>query len=162
MRHELIDIQDGLIARFCLKCKAPISGRPNKIYCSANCRKRSSEPTRNSFYSPTKRRENMEFFDRAKRLAEDLYQTRPPERLGYMKDLIEYARHGGDSQLKDILCNRILLKPHPVHDRHLFYRRSRSYLTIAQAASNYCKRFWRANVRCVVYGLAQEPSDGTG
>ena len=91
MRHELIDIQDGLIVRFCLRCKAPISGRPNKIYCSANCRKRSSEPTRNSFYSPTKRRENMEFFDRAKRLTEDLYQTRPPERLGYMKDLIEYA-----------------------------------------------------------------------
>ena len=116
MRHELIDIQDGLIVRFCLRCKAPISGRPNKIYCSANCRKRSSEPTRNSFYSPTKRRENMEFFDRAKRLTEDLYQTRPPERLGYMKDLIEYARHGDDAQLKDILCNRILVKPHPVHD----------------------------------------------
>ena len=104
----------------------------------------------------------MEFFDRAKRLAEDLYQTRPPERLGYMKDLIEYARHGDDAQLKDILCNRILLKPHPVHDRHLFYRRSRSYLTIAQAASNYCKRFWHANVRCVVYELATEPPDGTG
>ena len=74
----------------------------------------------------------------------------------------EHARHGGDAQLKDILCNRILLKPHPVHDRHLFYRRSRSYLTIAQAASNYCKRFWHANVRCVVYGFVQEPPDGTG
>ena len=66
-----------------------------------------------------------------------------------------------DAQLKDILCNRILVKPHPVHDRHLFYRRSRSYLTIAQAASNYCKRFWHANVRCVVYGFAKEPPDGT-
>ena len=47
----------------------------------------------------------MEFFDRAKRLAEDLYQTRPPERLGYMKELTEYARHGGDAQLKDILSS---------------------------------------------------------
>ena len=102
----------------------------------------------------------MEFFDRAKRLTEDLYQTRPPERLGYMKDLIEYARHGDDAQLKDILCNRILLKPHPVHDRYLFYRRSRSYLTIAQAASNYCKRFWQADVKKVVYNKVPEPETG--
>ena len=48
----------------------------------------------NSQLSPTKRRENTEFFDRALRLAEELYKTIPSQRLGVMKDLIDYARTG--------------------------------------------------------------------
>ena len=84
----------------------------------------------------------------------------PAERLGFVKDLIDHARAGGDAQLRDILSNIKLLRPHPLEDRHLFHRRSRSYLTIAQAASRYCRRFWKANLREVGYGRAPEPPTG--
>ena len=77
-----------------------------------------------------------------------------------MKKLIDHARRGGDAQLRDILSNYKLLRPHPLEDRHLFHRRSRSYPTIAQAASRYCRRFWKADVREVVYGRAPQPPTG--
>ena len=146
--------------RRCPKCNNPVTGRPNKIYCSSNCRKRANEFTRNSFCSVTKRRENAEFFDRAKRLAEELYTIPPSKRLGFMKNLIDHARRGGDAQLRDILSNYKLLRPHPLEDRHLFHRRSRSYLTIAQVASRYCRRFWKADVREVVYNRVPDPPTG--
>jgi hypothetical protein len=146
--------------RLCPQCKSPVTGRPNKVFCNSNCRKRYSEPTRNSFSSATKRRENREFFDRAMRLAEELYGIPPNQRLGFMKDLIDYARLGEDRQLQDILSNYVLLHPNPYTDPHLFPKRSRAYCTITQAASNYCKRFWKSDVKLVVYNRVPEPYDG--
>ena len=113
MRHELFDVIESDEIRQCPNCKAKVSGRPNKIYCSSNCRKRGTETKRNSQFSPTKRRENLEFFDRALRLAEELYKTPPANRLGFMKDLIHYARTGEDRGLRNILCNPMLLRPTP-------------------------------------------------
>ena len=84
----------------------------------------------------------------------------PAQRLGYMKSLIDLARSGEDIRLRDILSNYKLLHPHPINDTHLFYRGNRVYLTIAQEASRYCKRFWKANVKDVVYGRAPEPPTG--
>ena len=127
---------------------------------NANCRKRHSELTRNSYISPTKRRENREFFDRALRLGEELYAVPPNQRLGFMKDLIDHARLGEDAQLRDILSNYVLLRPHPYYDTHLFPKHSRAYCTIAQAASNYCKKFWKADVKLVVYNRVPQPYDG--
>ena len=146
--------------RLCPQCNAEVTGRPNKTFCTTNCRKRHSEPTRNSYSSPTKRRENREFFDRALRLGEELYAIPPNQRLGLMKDLIDHARLGEDRQIQDILSNYVLLYPNPYQDFHLFPKRSRSYCTIAQAASNYCKRFWRKDVRLVVYNKVGYPYDG--
>jgi hypothetical protein len=54
------------LQRLSPQCSSAVTGRPNKIFCTANCRKRHSELTRNSYTSPTKRRENREFFDRAR------------------------------------------------------------------------------------------------
>ena len=68
--------------RLCPQCGSAVTGRPNKIFCTPNCRKRHSEPTSNSVCSPTKRRENQELFDRALRLGEELYATPPEQRLG--------------------------------------------------------------------------------
>ena len=96
MRHELFDVIESDEIRQCPNCKAKVSGRANKIYCSSNCRKRGTETKRNSQFSPTKRRENLEFFDRALRLAEELYKTPPPQRLEFMRDLMHYARTGED------------------------------------------------------------------
>ena len=154
MLHEVIEVFDTERVRQCPYCREVITGRPNKIFCSTNCRKR------NSFCSPTKRRENLEFFDRALRLAEVLYQTPPNQRLGFMKDLIDYARMGDDCELRNILCNPILLRPNPYTLSVLFYKRSRAYCTISQAASNYCKRFWRANIQNVVFCKVSEPETG--
>ena len=148
------------LQRLCPQCSSAVTGRPNKIFCMPNCRKRHSEPTRNSYISPTKRRENREFFDRALRLGEELYAVPPNQRLGFMKDLIDHARLGEDAQLRDILSNYVLLRPHPYYDTHLFPKHSRAYCTIAQAASNYCKKFWKADVKLVVYNRVPQPYDG--
>ena len=128
-----------------------MTGRPNKIFCTSNCRKRYSEPTRNSYTSPTKRQENRAVFDRALGLGQELYAVLPNQRLGLMKNLIDHARLGEDCQLQNILSNYKLLHPHPYHDTQLFPKYSRFYCTIAQATSNYYKRFWHADVRLVIY-----------
>ena len=125
--------------RLCPQCSSAVTGRPNKIFCTPNCRKRHSEPTRNSYSSPTKRRENRDFFDRDLRLGEELYAVPPTQ---------------------DILSNYVLLHPHPYYDTHLFPKHSRAYCTIAQAASNYCKKFWKADVKLVVYNRVPQPYDG--
>ena len=91
--------------RMCPRCGTPVAGRPNKLYCTANCRKRHREGKRNAALSMAKRRENVELYDRAKRLTEMLYLTPPMERLGFMKDLIDIARAGQHAQLRDILSN---------------------------------------------------------
>ena len=84
----------------------------------------------------------------------------PAERLGFVKDLIDHARAGGDTQLRDILSNFKLLHPNPREDLFLFFRGKSHHLTIAQVASRYCRRFWKADVREVVYGRAPEPPTG--
>ena len=146
--------------RRCPRCGTPVSGRPNKIYCTANCRKRHREGKRNAALSMVKRRENAELYDRAKRLTEMLYLTPPLERLGFMKDLIDIARAGKDAQLRDILSNQILIKLSWSDKQKYLHRNCSDYCTISQAASNYCKRFWKTNVRDVVYGRAPEPPTG--
>ena len=125
-----------------------------------NCRKRYSEPKQNAANSPRKRRANMELFARARRLGEELYKVRPQDRLGFIQELIEEARNGDDSQLRDILSNYKLQHPHPFNDTHMFPKGSRSYCTIAQATRNYCKKFWKADVADVVYGRDSEPDTG--
>jgi len=60
--------------RYCPQCNNIFVGRANKKFCTSNCRKRHSEPKRNSQESRTKWRENAEFFDRALRLAEMFHQ----------------------------------------------------------------------------------------
>ena len=146
--------------RKCPRCGTAVSGRPNRVYCSSNCRKRHTEGKRNAALSMAKRRENTELCDRAKRLTEMLYLKPPLERLGFLKDLIDIARAGQDAQLRDILSNQTLIKVSWQEKQRFLHRNNSDYCTIAQAASNYCKRFWKANVRDVVYGRASEPPTG--
>ena len=146
--------------RKCPRCQEAVHGRSNKIFCSSNCRKRYNEPTRNSLFSVSKRRENMELFDRAMRLAECFYTTAPQFRLGFIKDIIDIAREGNDNQLRLILTNYCLLHPNPVQSPHLFFRRNRAYSTIAQVAQRYCKHFWKKDVKLVVYNKVPYPDDG--
>lgn len=143
----------------CLHCLKPFKYRKSKMYCSSNCRVYASRPKQNSQCSPTKRRKNLMFFDKAMRLAETLYSLPPQQRLGYIKNLIDEAR-AGNTGLREILSNHMLRHPDPNKDRWMFYRSSRAYCTIAQAAQNYCKRYWHQDVSDVVYCRCPEPPTG--
>lgn len=115
--------------------------------------------TQNGTESVTKRRHLIHRNDTAMVLAERLYSLPPGERLGYMQDLIQQAREG-DTWLREVLSNHRLIKPNPIYDRKLFYRRNLEYCTISQAAQNYCKRYWKANVWEVVHNKVPEPPTG--
>ena len=143
----------------CQYCKNPFIYRKSKKFCCSNCRVYACRPKQNSQCSPAKRRKNLMLYDTAMRLAEMLYSLPPHQRLGYMKTLIDKAR-AGDTKLRDILSNHTLRHPDPIKDRWLFYRGSRNYCTIAQAAQNYCKRFWHEDISDVVYCRCPEPPTG--
>jgi len=104
--------------RFCKHCKVSIAGRSNKIFCSANCRKRSSEGNKNSFVSYEKKNHNMRLFDSATRIAEMYFQMSPFERLGLMREYIILARQG-NGKMREVLSNEDVLKLLREIDVHL-------------------------------------------
>ena len=147
-------------ALFCCVCGATIqSQRSTKKYCGANCRQKANRNQQNSASSKTKARTNAELFDRAKRLAEELYASPPEKRLGFMQSLIAEAR-AGNTKLREVLTNQKLLRPNPIKEKHLFHRSDPTFCTIAQAAQYYCKRYWKANVADVAYNRVEEPEKG--
>ena len=94
----------------CLRCGSSFFYRSNKKFCTSNCRKRYSEHKANSECSIKKRTENGRLFERASRLGEEYYKTPPPERLGFLKDMIDLARSGEDPHLRLVLSNLVLLQ----------------------------------------------------
>lgn len=142
----------------CPVCGTEFTFKSNKKYCSKSCSRNATRPKQNSRKSPSKKNHNKRFFEEAKFLAECLYDLPPAERLGYMKDLVDRAR-AGDTRLREILSNYKLRRANP-EESWWFPRGSAEYLTIAQAAQNYCRRFWWANVSDVVYCRAREPDTG--
>lgn len=76
-----------------------------------------------------------------------------------MKELIDKARQG-DTFLREVLSNLILRRPNPKSDSWMFPWGRRNYCTIAQAAQNYCRKYWRANADDVVYCRVDEPPTG--
>ena len=147
-------------ALFCCVCGTTIqSQRSTKKYCSANCRQKANRNQQNSASSKTTARTNAEFFDRAKRLAEELYALPPEKRLGFIQSLIAASR-AGNTKLREVLTNQKLLRPNPLEEKHLFYRSEPTFCTIAQAAQYFCKRYWKANVADVAYNRVKEPDTG--
>lgn len=117
--------------------------RPNKVYCSKKCQQNASRGPRNRFESLEERKRNQNHYGRARWLAVGLYQTKPEERLGYMKQLVDSAR-SGDAQLRNIFTDHKLLHPDN-NERWLFYRNCPGqYKTISQAADLYCKKYMYA------------------
>ena len=152
----------GGIVRTCLYCKCKkdfVPRRKDMKFCHSNCRKAHSRGPQNSRYSRAKARHNTRFFETARRMGETLYSLPPQERLGHMKGLIDEARQG-NTQLRAILSNHKLIHPNPVSEFWLFPRSSWAFCTIAQAAQNYCKRYWHSDVADVVYGRVPEPDTG--
>lgn len=154
------------ITSTCPVCGRAFVYRSNKRVCSATCRKaqhrekdRRENPA-NASCSPSVRREQAEVFDLAMRLAETLYSLPPSRRLGYIEGLVQIARNGEHPKLRKVLTNPHLVKPNPV-EKHLFWRRSHAYCTIAQAANRYCLSSpWGASVQDVVRGKTPDPPTG--
>lgn len=142
----------------CTNCGAEFPYRSNKIYCSKSCGRHARRPKQSSKHSPTKKLDNKRFFEEARFLAETMYDLPPFERLGFMKELIDQAR-AGDTRLRELLSNYKLRRANP-HEAWWFPRGCREYCTISQAAQNYCRRFWKANVSDVVYCRVGEPETG--
>jgi hypothetical protein len=145
--------------RFCKHCKVSIAGRSNKIFCSANCRKRSSEGNKNSFVSYEKKNHNMRLFDSATRIAEMYFQMSPFERLGLMREYIILARQG-NGKMREVLSNEFLMDCKNDYGNPFRGKRGKSYGSLAQACETYCQYFWNASARDVVYKIVAEPEDG--
>ena len=88
-----------------------------------------------------------------------LYSTPVERRLGFMADLVRQAREGNPT-LRHILTNKYLLYAGADQSRLFYLGRPSCYFTIAQAADRYCRKYWKAGVRDVVYGRVEEPPTG--
>lgn len=150
----------------CPECGTAFPYRSNKRFCSPACRKAESQKRQrkanpvNAQNSPTTRHEQHEVYELADRLAETLYTKPPAERLGYIEELVQSARSGKHPRLRKIMTNPTFLYPNP-KDKHLFWRGTSAYCTIAQAADLYCRNSpWQASVTKVVRGQVPEPPTG--
>lgn len=150
----------------CPECDDDFPYRSNKTFCSASCRKASSQRDRrqrqpaNAGNSRSIRREQHEVFELASRMAETLYTMPPGQRLGYIEEIVQLARSGDCPQVRKILTMPALIRPNP-EKKHLFFRGCRSYCTISQAADLYCRSSpWNAGVVDVVRGEVPDPPTG--
>ena len=78
--------------------------RKTKKYCSDKCRVYDNRVPQNSKSSPTKRRENMEYFDRADYALELYRECGSNYREEWLQDYIDHPT------TKKILCNPKLLR----------------------------------------------------
>lgn len=150
----------------CPWCGNVFPFRSNKQFCSASCRKASSQKVRreqrpvNAANSPTTRREQHEAFQLATSLAKNLYEMPPYERLGYIEEIIQLGRSGKYPILRRVLTMPAFIRPNPL-DKHYFFRGCSAYCTISQAADRYCRSSpWNAGVAEVVRGEVPEPPTG--
>lgn len=139
--------------------------RKNQKFCCGKCRKlahqvkeRKKTP-RNSRQCREVYRDNIERLESLISLTEAFYATRPDERLGFIKDLVDKARQG-DRILRRLLTNKYFSRATYGERRWLFHRKAYTYPNVARAADNYCKRFWKARVEDVVRDNVPEPETG--
>lgn len=150
----------------CPQCGCEYPYRSNKRFCSAACRKASSQTAHrakhpvNAASSPVVHRHQHETFELAARMAETLYSMPPSRRLGYVEEVVQLTRRGDCPSLRRVLTMPKLIRPNP-SDKHLFFRRCSNYCTISQAADRYCRSSpWNAGVAEVIRGEVPEPPTG--
>ena len=100
----------------------------------------------------------MRLIDSASRIAE-LYFARPPfERLGMMRGYIALAKQG-NGKMREILSNEYLLDRKNNDGNPFKGKRGKSFGSLAQACEEYCRHYWKASAREVVYNIAPDPDD---
>lgn len=99
---QSIMMTDGTLN--CKHCDSPYTTRRStKLFCSDKCRVYHNRSTQNSQHSPTKRRENMEYFDRANYALELYRECGSNYREQWLQDYID------NPTTKKIVCNPSLL-----------------------------------------------------
>ena len=155
-----------LMTYICLLCGATFTGRSNSKFCSSKCRKQNYQQNDrvihklNAASSPTTKRQQLELFDSAMRLAESLYTLPPGYRLGYLEGLIQSARSGENPNVRRILTMPQLLNPKSDEPFKFWRRCPISYFTISQAADRYCIRYWKRGIIFVIRNPTYFPDTG--
>ena len=106
------------VEKLCKHCDNKItSKRSTKVFCSDNCRKDSSRPIQNAQSSPTKAREQMEYFDRVNYSYELYLNNRTQEqRDEWIQDYID------NPTTKKIVCNPALLNAKSINIAKIAHR----------------------------------------
>lgn len=125
--------------------------RSDQKFCTAGCRKNAhSRKERrkfphNSQFSPTKWRENLELFDRNRRLVE-LYAKKPNHeaRTKLVEEIIEVAE-SGHGQLRSLLINTKFLFPDK-RQSLLFCPGYENFGTISQICNRYSWTTWGCSI----------------
>lgn len=140
--------------------------RKTAKFCDPVCRKAAHEVTRrgirkrdsqNRRTSPEQARREDRFFEAHMRMCETYYCLPPMERPAYLFGLITQARQG-NSQIKRILTNHLLLRPSgQLQRRVIFWRAASNYPTIAQEANTFCKWHFGAGIKLVIENPSRKP-----
>ena len=89
----------------CLHCGGSFEAkRSTKKYCSTRCRQHHTRNTRNATESPSKAREQLEYYDRVKYSLELYYKCVPADRGAWVQSYID------NPTTKKIVCNPDLLR----------------------------------------------------
>jgi hypothetical protein len=111
--------------------------RSTAKYCSDNCRQSACRPRQNSFDSPTKRRTNLEYWDRALLGYDNLMKQMPISRAQWLQDYID------NPTSKCILCNPQLL----MSDRN----------NLAKIANRFTKTVYGVSIKTYMDEIRDSP-----
>lgn len=128
----------------CTVCGCFFNFRANKTYCSAKCRKKAFKKScqRDARYHintqsvDAKKRKEL-LYDLNSVLSERLYTMRPEARLGYIEEVLQYARTGACGLLTELLKNKKFQYPKTSNRRMFFRGQPRSYCSFPQACNRY-------------------------
>ena len=138
--------------------------RRDQKFCKAGCRslfgqrKARAQNAVNSRNSRSKRRTNLELFERMIFYTERYRRTRTCEQLGFLSDLVSAAR-AGDPKLRAVLLNPYFVEANNNDARKRLSRHRMKY-SIGKIVDLYCQHFWKASSYDVILGLVPEPDTG--
>lgn len=148
--NQAIPKQQGTL--LCPACQSAFQPRRrDQRFCSPGCRKtahsrkeRNTSP-HNSQFSPTKWRENLELFDRNRRLVE-LYAKKPNHeaRTKLLEEIISVAE-SGHGQLRSLLTNKKFIFPDK-RQPLLFCPGYERFGTISQLCNRYSWTTWGCSI----------------
>ena len=104
--------------KLCKNCNNQLKPkRSTKLFCSDNCRKNNSRPIQNAQSSPTKAREQMEYYDRVNYSYElYLYNRTQEQRDEWIQAYID------NPTTKRIVCNPALLNAKTINIAKIAHR----------------------------------------
>lgn len=117
-QSDFLEALSTPVEKLCKHCDKTItSKRSTKVFCSDNCRKRSSRPIQNAQSSPTKAREQREYYDRVN-YSYELYLDNST------RELRDYWIQGyiDNPTTKKVVCNPALLNAKTINIAKIAHR----------------------------------------